>query len=58
VVLFGWTFNPAFNFVILQVIWAIGLSMIALAGLIHLPRAAIATLAIANDCRAQSARWD
>ena len=47
VVLFGWTFNPAFNFFVLQVIWAIGWSMIALAGLIHLPRAAIATLAIA-----------
>ena len=47
VVLFGWTFNPAFDFFVLQVIWAIGWSMIALAGLIYLPRAAIATLALA-----------
>jgi uncharacterized membrane protein len=47
VVLFGWTFNPTFDFFILQVIWAIGWSMIALAGMIHLPRAAIAALALA-----------
>jgi uncharacterized membrane protein len=47
VVLFGWTFDPAFNFFVLQVIWAIGWSMIALAGMIHLPRAIIATLALA-----------
>ena len=47
VVLFAWTFDPAFNFFILQVIWAIGWSMIALAGMIHLPRAIIATLALA-----------
>jgi uncharacterized membrane protein len=47
VVLFGWTFDPVFNFFVLQVIWAIGWSMIVLAGLIHLPRAVIATLALA-----------
>ena len=46
VVLFGWTFNPAFNFFVLQVIWAIGWSMIALAGLIYLPRVALAAFAI------------
>lgn len=43
VVYFGWTFNfqlAAF----LQVIWAIGVSMIALAGLIYLPVPAIAAL--------------
>ena len=34
VVLFGWTFDPTFNFFVLQVIWAIGWSMVALAGLI------------------------
>lgn len=44
---FGWTFNPAFNFFVLQVIWAIGWSMIALAGLIYLPRAALTALALA-----------
>jgi uncharacterized membrane protein len=47
VVLLGWTFNPAFNFFVLQVIWAIGWSMIALAGLIYLPRVALAALALA-----------
>ena len=46
VVLFGWTFDPAFNFFVLQVIWAIGWSMIALAALIHLPRVALAALAL------------
>jgi uncharacterized membrane protein len=46
VVLFGWTFSLAFNFFVLQVIWAIGWSMIALAGLIHLPRAITAAFAL------------
>jgi uncharacterized membrane protein len=46
VVLFGWTFDPAFNFFVLQVIWAIGWSMIALAGLIHLPRVALVAFAL------------
>jgi uncharacterized membrane protein len=45
VVVFGWTFNAAFDFFVLQVIWAIGWSMIALAWLIYLPRGVIATLA-------------
>ena len=31
------SFNPFYNFVLLQVIWAIGISMIILSGLIHLP---------------------
>ena len=35
--IFGWTFNPSFNLLILGVIWAIGCSMIALSMLIHLP---------------------
>ncbi len=34
---FSWTFNPFFNFIILQVIWAIGISMIIFGILIHLP---------------------
>jgi uncharacterized membrane protein len=34
---FAWTFNPFYNFIILQVIWAIGVSMIILGLLIHLP---------------------
>src|SRR6266536_377308 len=33
----AWTFNPFYNFIILQVIWAIGVSMIILGLLIHLP---------------------
>ena len=33
----GWTFNPLFNLIILQVIWAIGISMVLLGILIHLP---------------------
>jgi uncharacterized membrane protein len=37
IVSFGWTFDPSYSFVILQVIWAIGVSMMVLAGLIFLP---------------------
>jgi uncharacterized membrane protein len=38
VVLFGATFNLSYQFVIWQVIWAIGWSMIALSALVYLPR--------------------
>lgn len=34
---FGWTFNPNFETIFLQVIWAIGWSMIALSALIYVP---------------------
>jgi uncharacterized membrane protein len=34
---FGWTFNPSYNMFVLQVIWAIGISMVILGLLIHLP---------------------
>jgi uncharacterized membrane protein len=37
IITLGWTFNPLFNVVILQVIWAIGISMIILGLLVHLP---------------------
>lgn len=37
VITFGWTFNPFFNVIILQVIWAIGASMILLGFLVLLP---------------------
>jgi len=37
IVTLGWTFNPLFNVIILQVIWAIGISMIILGLLIYLP---------------------
>ncbi|MBS1681977.1 MAG: DUF1624 domain-containing protein [Bacteroidetes bacterium] len=36
IVTFGWSFNPFFNVFILQVIWAIGISMILLGFVIHL----------------------
>lgn len=37
IITFGWSFNPFFNFLILQVIWAIGVSMILLGLLVLLP---------------------
>jgi uncharacterized membrane protein len=37
----GWTFDPFYNMFILQVIWAIGISMVILGLLIHLPYKAI-----------------
>jgi len=33
----GWTFHPGFEFIELQVIWAIGISMILLSGFVWLP---------------------
>ncbi|MBI1683947.1 DUF1624 domain-containing protein [Caulobacter hibisci] len=44
---FAWTFDLTPRTYYLQVIWAIGLSMIALAALVHLPRAAIAVVGLA-----------
>src|SRR6185369_11499178 len=46
VITFGWTFNPFYNVVILQVIWAIGASMLLLGLLIHLPYKIIFTLGL------------
>jgi len=50
VVGFGWSFGWNLNFgsalFIAQVIWAIGGSMIVLAGLVHLPRGAIAAVGL------------
>jgi uncharacterized membrane protein len=43
---FAWSFNIRFPFIGLQVIWALGLSMICLAGIIHLPRKIILLLGI------------
>ncbi len=42
IVRFGWSFSFHFNHFVVQVIFVIGASMIALAGLIYLPRWAIA----------------
>jgi uncharacterized membrane protein len=41
----GWLFYLGAYALVLQVIWAIGVSMVALAGLVWLPRAAIAAVA-------------
>jgi len=41
VIRLAWTFDPFYRVCILQVIWAIGISMIVLAVLVHLPRLAI-----------------
>ena len=46
IVRFAWTFSVFPDLVMLQVIWAIGVSMIAVAGLIHLPRWAIGAIGI------------
>ena len=47
VVKFGVTFNPDYRFLgFLQVIWVIGVSMIVLAALIHLPKIAIAAFGL------------
>lgn len=44
---FGWMFNPRFPMFGLQVIWAIGVSMIALAGLARLPMRALVLIGLA-----------
>ena len=41
IVNFAWTFDMTYSFRILQVIWAIGLSMIALSALVFLPQSLI-----------------
>jgi uncharacterized membrane protein len=43
----GWTFNLRYDLVVLQVIWAIGASMVVLSALVHLPRQTIAGIALA-----------
>jgi len=45
---FGWTFNFDYaNFTFAGVIWAIGWSMVLLAGLVYLPTAAVAAIGVA-----------
>ena len=43
----AWTFNLSYDFILLQVIWVIGASLMLLAGLVFLPRWAIAAFALA-----------
>ncbi len=44
VVNWAWSFNPAFRILYLQIIWATGIAMMAMAALIHVPRGALAAL--------------
>ena len=44
---FGWSFDPGLHTIMLQVIWAIGWSMVFLALLVRLPAAAIGAIGIA-----------
>ncbi len=37
IISFGWSFNPYYNFIFVQVIWAIGISMVLLGLIIYLP---------------------
>jgi uncharacterized membrane protein len=46
IVRLGWTFNFDYSLIILQVIWAIGISMIFLSLLIHLPKPIIAAIGL------------
>ncbi len=41
IVAFAWSFDPQFRGILLGVIWVLGISMIVLAALIHLPRTGI-----------------
>jgi uncharacterized membrane protein len=47
IVRLGWSFDVHFNYFVAQVIFAIGVSMIALAVLVYLPRTAIAAIGLA-----------
>jgi uncharacterized membrane protein len=47
VVRVGWSFDLHFGWPVLQVIWAIGASMVVLSGLVFLPTPAVAAFAIA-----------
>ena len=43
---FGWTFSLDYSTVVLQVIWALGIGMICLAGFIHLPKYAVIAICL------------
>jgi uncharacterized membrane protein len=46
IVNFGWNFNIAFPNILLVTIWALGISMVVLAGFIHLPLKAILVISV------------
>ena len=52
-----WTFDITYSLLILQVIWAIGLSMIFLSFLIYLPKKALLVLGVSFDSCPQSSGW-
>ena len=47
VVRLGWSFDIHFSYFVAQVIFAIGVSMVALSAIVHLPRGAIAVIGLA-----------
>jgi uncharacterized membrane protein len=47
VVNFAWTFDSTYSFIILQVIWAIGISMVILSALVFLPHSVILLIGLA-----------
>ena len=47
IVNFAWTFDSTYSFIILQVIWAIGISMVILSALVFLPDIAILLIGLA-----------
>lgn len=44
---FSWTFNPFYNVIILQVIWALGVSMIIMGLLVRLPMSVLVVIGLA-----------
>ena len=46
IITFAWTFDIAYSFIILQVIWAIGISLVALAALVFLPNPLILAIGV------------
>ena len=46
IISFSWSFDPSYNFIYLQVIWAIGISMVLLGFIIHLPAKIILALGL------------
>ena len=47
IVRLGWSFDIHFSYFVAQVIFAIGVSMVALSAIVHLPRGAIAAIGLA-----------
>jgi uncharacterized membrane protein len=47
VVSFGWSFDLGLHFIVLQVIWVIGWSMVVLAVVVHLPTPAVGAFGVA-----------